>query len=113
MPPITDMERIIPIRKNIPFHITPFVRPEDPTVPEYPATIPMTEKLQPQVKTLMSPSKKTAISTVIPAWSELKILLIHSSINFYFSDSTKNSYSDRRFLLYHHMTFFANCYCRI
>jgi hypothetical protein len=55
--------------------------------PEYPATMPIIEILQPQVKTPINPRRKTATRTVIPACSELIIWLIHSSMMFVIEDN--------------------------
>ena len=42
------------------------------TVADFESKTPSTAKLQAQVKTLITPSRKTAASATIPAWSELK-----------------------------------------
>ena len=78
--PSIDMATTVPIRKNKLLKITVFVFPVAPTVPVYPTTVPITAKLQAQVKTLIAPKRKTAARAIIPVWSVLKIELIHSFI---------------------------------
>ena len=71
--PMAEMAITTPKRKNTLLKITVFDLPVAPNVLVYPATAPITAKLQAQVKTLKAPKRKTATKTITPVWPELII----------------------------------------